>query len=136
MKISQKQANLLAIEIFKQLKQKKVSKVSDEMKKKLVAYIEKREALKKKDQAISEEIRKHEQTLFGIVGKLEERIYNSDTITQMLSKVEAKNMPSVSDIENEIILNAMFADDSDLQAFMDKIISKYEKKNSNKLIAA
>ncbi len=134
MKISQKQAGLLAREIISQLKSKKAQKISDEMKDKLKVYMEKRNDLKKKEEDARELVLKHEGTLYGIIGKMNERVYGSDTLTQIIAKVEAKTLPTVSEIKDKIILKSMFQSEDDMQKFVDGIIGEYTKKLQSKIL--
>lgn len=134
MKISQKQAALLAREIVSQLKAKKAQKISDELMGRLKAYTEKYSELKSKEQSARDSVIKHEGTLYGIIGKMKDRIYGSDTLNQMIEKVEAKTLPTVSEIEDEIILKSMFQSEDDMQKFVDGIVSKYTKKLQSKVL--
>jgi hypothetical protein len=127
MKISSKQANLLAKEVVNQLKAKKVQKVSAAVKEQLNQFVDKRRELYNKKADAQEEINKHEQSLKKIVGNVR-GIYGSETITQMIDKIEKKAIPSVSEIEDEIILKSMFNSEDDLTSFINAIVKKYEKK--------
>jgi len=83
---------------------------------------------------VVEEINKHEGSLFKITGKIN-RLYGSDTLQTMIDKVEEKNIPSVSEIEDEILLKSMFKSEEDMETFVNGIVKKYEKKLQNKVLA-
>jgi uncharacterized coiled-coil DUF342 family protein len=133
MKISQKQATLLAKEIISQLNAKKTFKVSNELRQQIKAFCEKRKELWAKVNEAKEEVNRHEMTLHKIVGRID-HLYTSDSLERIIEKVEAKNVPTVSQVEDEILLKAMFANEDDMQAFIDKIVSKYSKKIQAKVL--
>lgn len=133
MKISQKQANLLAREIVSKLKEKKVQKASDSLIAQVKKFTDVRMALNKKKAAVVEEINRHDATLRKIVGNLP-NLYACDSVNKIIEKVEEKNMPRVQEIEDEIILKAMFKSEDDLETFVNAIVKKYEKKLSHRIL--
>ena len=132
MKISHKQANLLAHEIVRQLKAKRVDKITPELKQKLAKFCEERDAMYSEKDKIQNAIEKHEMSIKKIVGNI--RIYGSDTLSRMVQDIEAKNIPTVSTIEDEIILKSMFKNEDDMEKFVNSIVKKYEKKLQSKVL--
>jgi len=125
MKISQKQADLLAREIIRQLKLKRVERVPDAMKKSLESFIEKRKQLYNKKADVQEEINKHEMSITKITGKVN-GLYGGDNLSRMIEKLEEKNIPKFDDIRDEIILKSMFANEDDMNKFVSAIVKKHE----------
>lgn len=134
MKISQKQASLLAQEIVRQLKAKKVDKISPELKQRLIKFCEERDAMNEQKEKMQELIYKHENSIKKIIGN-NVRVYGSDTLSRMIEQIEAKNIPSVSSIEDEIILKSMFKSDDDMETFVNSIVKKYEKRLQAKVLS-
>lgn len=133
MKISQKQASLLAKEVQKKLKSIKVNRVSEEFKAKLREWKSKRETLKKACDDAEAALEKHDERVEQICGGVD--VCGHWSITQIINKVEEREVPKLSEIEDEIILNAMFSNDEDLKTFIDKIAKKLEKKTRNKILS-
>lgn len=131
MKLSQKQAELLAAEVVKQLKEKRTFVIDPKQKQDLKQWVEKREALDKKVMDAQEVARQHDKLLYNICGK-NNSVCNYDPLDKMISKIEQKNIPSISQITDEIILQGMFADEKDMNSFLQKIISKWDKKKQRK----
>lgn len=134
MKISQKQALLLAKEVVNQLKAMKVQKVPDTFRQKLKQWMDKRNQLMTAEKEAEEARRKYETTLKNLTGR---NVYCEAywSIDKIIEKIEEKNIPSVSEIEDEIILKSIFNDKNDMQSFISQIVKKYEKKVQNKIIA-
>lgn len=130
MKISQKQAGLLATEIIAQLKKQKVNKVSEFTKAKLQEFKEKRGELLAAKNAADEAINRHDLTLRTITGTLNRGgAYLS--IKELIGEMENASIPKHSEVEDKIILQAMFATPDDLEAFVQKIVKEYTKKKSS-----
>ena len=134
MKINQKQADLLAKEIIRQLKLKKVEKVSEQTRKALELFVDKRKQLYNKKADIQEEINKHELSIKKIAGNIN-GLYGSDSLSRMIERIEAKSIPDFNDVRDEIILKSMFASEDDMNTFVDSIVKKYEKQIKNKVLA-
>ena len=45
----------------------------------------------------------------------------------ILEKLKEANTPNLASIENKIILNAMFASDEDLTAFVNRIVKEFSR---------
>jgi hypothetical protein len=115
MKISQKQASLLAKEIVRQLKAAKPIKVSEELKNKIRAWKSQREVFKKAVEDAEVMLENHDERLEKICGA---DVCGHWNINQIVSKIEEKNLPKVSEVEDEIILSAMFKNEVDMQSFI------------------
>lgn len=130
MKISAKQANLLAKEVDKKLRNNSAPfKVSEILRAKLVAYYEKRTELNLKIRKAQDDLNAHDRKIFDITGRVN-GIYAGEGMHSIIKKLEADKFPSISTIEDEIILKAMFASDEDLEKFLQKIVDSYTKKNN------
>lgn len=133
MKISQKQANLLAKEIVRQLKAKKVQKVPDHIKSQLESFQRKRKQLIDKKDQVQEEIKTLDLTLVKIIGK-GTSISAYHTLSQMIEKLEEKAIPREQEIEDKIILKSMFKSEEDMETFVNSIVKEYEKKLQSKVL--
>lgn len=134
MKISQKQASILAKEIVNQLKSKKMDRVPANIKSQIEVFVVKRRELVMKNDAVQNEINKHDLDLRKITGNIE-KIYTSDGTIEICKKLEEKYIPKQQEIEDEIILKAMFANEDDMQKFVEAIVSKHSKKLQSKILS-
>lgn len=135
MKINQKQATLLAKEVLNQLKKAKVGEVPDHVVSQLKKWKEKRGGLLTACKIHDEALREHDSALKKIVGSASnERIYSTDSVSQIVEKLKERDFPKLSQIEDDIILGAMFASDDDLQSFIGKVVKKYDKKTKSKVL--
>ncbi len=129
MKISQKQANLLAKEIFNQLKKQNIQQVSPL----LIDKIEKFKSEKDRLEAVENEARRaiedHDKKLKHIVGKKDlHKIRSYWDVDNIIEKLEEINTPSISEIEDKIIIKSMFASEHDMDAFVIIIMKEFTKK--------
>ncbi len=135
MKISQKQAALLAREVLNTLKKQKVGEVPETVVNQLKKFKEKRQLLFDACKVSDEALREHESSLRKIVGTNgNDRINSYDSVTQMVDKLKERDFPRVSQIEDEIILGAMFSNEDDLQSFINKIVKKFDKKTKSRVL--
>lgn len=135
MKISQKQASLLAKEVLKQLQKLKVGEVPEALINQIKKYREKRIQLLAICKEHDENYRVHESAWKKLIGAAnEDRIYASDNLDTIIEKLKKKESPRLSEIEDEIILGAMFSSDDDLQSFVNKIVKKFDKKTKSKIL--
>jgi hypothetical protein len=135
MKISQKQASLLAKEVLNQLKKAKVGEVPDQVVTQLKKFKEKRAELLAACKVHDEALKSHEESFKKIVGNAHnDRIYVSDSVSTMVDKLKERDFPRLSQIEDEIILGAMFASEDDLQSFVNKIVKKFDKKTKSRIL--
>ena len=133
MKISQKQAGLLAKQVVAKLNAKKSFKVSEAMRLKIRDFVETRKELVSAKNDAQEAINRHDKTLGAITGAVR-NLYHYDSQAAIIEKIEKKNVPSVDEICDEIILNAMFTSEDDLQSFVEKITKKFEKSLQTKML--
>lgn len=135
MKISQKQATLLAKEVLNQLRKAKVGEVPDHVISQIKKFREKRQELLAVCKVHDEALKAHEDTFKKLVGaSANERIYFGDSVATIVEKLKERDFPKLSQIEDEIILGAMFASDDDLQSFVGKIVKKFDKKTKSKVL--
>jgi len=127
MKISQKQAELLAGEILKTLKKENVGEASPLMVARIEEFVEKREALLKACKVADDAYEKHTKTLNKICPNIK-RLYDGDSTDEIVRKIKESKIPSLDEIQNKIILKAMFATPEDLEAFVQSIVKEYTKK--------
>ncbi len=132
MKVSQKQANLLAKEVVKQLKAIRPHRVPEKTKAEIREWKQKRDELKKQCDAAEAALEKHDNLIESICGA---DVCGHWNMSQIISKMEEKNIPKVSEVEDEIILSAMFKNDGDMQSFISGIIKKYQKTLQQKIVA-
>jgi hypothetical protein len=132
MKISNRQAEVLAKEIVDQLKAKK-PKMPSELEVKIRQW--KRDRVKlEKDKAEAEKmLDKHTEKLKTVIGKAASSIrgyWDEDNIVEKLSET---SIPTIKEVEDEIILKSMFKSDDDMQTFVNSLLKKYEKKMQLKI---
>jgi hypothetical protein len=127
MKLSKKQSELLAAEVLKALKRQGVSNVPEITIAKLRQWKEKREELVRAEKEAEEATRKHEATLQAITGK-NRNINRYDSVADMVDKMKTASVPSLREIEDKIILKAMFTNEDDLQSFVQTIVKEFTKK--------
>ncbi len=127
MKISQKQASLLAGEVLRQLKKQNTFEVSEHTVARLEDWKEKADGLllvcKKADDAYS----KHESDLKKITNN-HNSIYGNYSVNQMVEKLKQRDTPSLSAIQDKIILESMFASEDDMEKFVSTIVKKFTKR--------
>lgn len=129
MKLSQKQAQLLASEIRQRLIDSGVNSISPLLRAKIEKFKEERNALiEKKDQA-EEAIDVHDKKLAALVGKDNtgkiRRYWDADNIIEELEKT---NNPSLETIEGRIILKAMFTSAEEMDKFVNDLVKEFSKK--------
>jgi len=127
MKISQKQASLLAKEIYGKLLKTKTQRVSENQKEAIKKFCDKRMALNQEKAKVQDEINKHDATLKKILGGVG-GIYGGDSMTRIIEKLQEKQFPSISEIEDKIILKSMFETEDDMQKFVDGLVKEFSKK--------
>lgn len=129
MKISNKQATLLAQEIFERLSKSNTFKVPAELVSKIKAFKKYRNKLQEDIKKLENELSEHDKKLPSIVGKANSRnirgYYDEDNI---LEKLEQANIPSIQQIEDKIILKAMFASEDDMESFVEKMVKEFSTK--------
>jgi hypothetical protein len=134
MKISQKQAQLLATQVVEELKKKKTHRVPDQIKSKLREFMTVREDLLNAEKKAEQIRRSHDSKLKEIVGN-QVRAEPYWTFSKIVEAIEEKNIPKVSDVQDQIVLQAMFKSDVDMETFIASIVKKFEKKLNNRIPA-
>ena len=127
MKLSKKQTELLAAEVLKALKRQGVSHIPELTVAKLRQWKEKRDELVKAEKEAETVREKHDATLQAIVGK-NKKIRPYHSVTEMVEEMKVVNTPTLEEIEDKIILNAMFTTEEDLQSFVQSITKLFTKK--------
>ena len=129
MKISQKQANLLANEIFNQLKKMNVQNVSPLLVAKIEKFTDERNRLCDLQNEAGQAIEDHDKKLKTIVDKKDlSKIRCYWDAENIIEKLQEANTPTVSQIEDKIILKSMFASEQDMDAFVATIMKDFTKK--------
>lgn len=127
MKISQKQANLLAKEVAHKLKKNNVGEVPEFMVQKIREFKEKQNQLKSVVDRADQALDRHEAKFNDLVGNIR-GLYASDSPARIIQKIKEGDLPNVSEIEDKIILKSMFANDTDMETFIAAIVKKFTKK--------
>lgn len=129
MKLSQKQAQLLAAEVLKALKRQGVASVPELTIAKLRQWKEERDELIKAEKEAEEDTRRHESKLQLITGK-NKNIRPYQSVSDIVEKMKEGNTPSLQEIEDKIVLKAMFTTEEDLQTFVQAIVREFSKKKA------
>lgn len=129
MKISQKQASLLAGEVLRQLKKANTFEVPAHTVAKLEDWKDKANALLLICKNADDAYKRHESELKKITNN-HHNIYGNCTVNQMVERLQQKETPSLSSIEDKIILESMFASEDDMEKFVASIVKKFTKKKS------
>lgn len=130
MRLSSKQANLLAIEVFKKLTRAATpNEVSDSLKHKLTQFYDHRDELKAAIKEAENDLEKHDRTFADISSKISRQNIR-EGVKGCIAIMEKPKVPTVKEIEDKIILKGMFANDQDMEAFVNSIIKEYTKKKT------
>lgn len=127
MKISQKQAGLLATEVLKTLKRENIGEVSPHIVGRLKVFMQKKAELRKIAEAADRAMEDHEREFKLITGNMR-NVYSHSSEKQILDQLRESKIPSLSEIEDKIILRAMFTTEESLQDFVNAIAKEYTKK--------
>lgn len=129
MKLSQKQAELLAKEIRQRLLDQNINAVSPLLMAKIEKFKEERDALIDQKNKIESAIDAHDKKLVSLVGKENTKkircYWDADNIIEELKKA---SIPSLEAIEGRIILKAMFASADEMDKFVSDLIKDFSKK--------
>lgn len=129
MKLSQKQAELLAKEIHERLLKAGVNEVSPLLKAKIEKFKDDRDRLIDAKSKAEKAIDEHDKKLAAIIGKDNMKrvrcYYDSDNI---IEKLEESNTPTISEITDKIILKAMFTSADEMESFVDELVKQFSKK--------
>lgn len=133
MKVSQKQASLLAQEILKELKNKKLFVVSDSLRAKVREFVSKREKLTAEKDRAEKQLDAHDESFSKLTGSNRNvRMYWKEKM--ICEELEKGNVPSLSELEDKIILKAMFSSEDDMKIFIESVIKEYTKKAQQKIL--
>lgn len=127
MKISQKQASILAAEIHKKLTDNSTF-VSELKKQQVKQFLDKREKLVEAKERAQEAISAHDGHFKGIVGKYTHKASPYHDYERIIQELENINTPNLDEIEDRIILKAMFANADDMEKFVESIVKEFAKK--------
>lgn len=122
MKFSNRQAELLAQKVFEKLKAEDF-KVSPAKRKEIDRYVKTHEKLRAAYDAANQALTNHSKILEKITGL--DRFYGGTSAANIIKEMEKRYMPSLRAIEDEIIVNSMFENGDNLEAFLDKIARKF-----------
>jgi hypothetical protein len=129
MKLSQKQAELLAAEIRQRLMDSEVCTVPALLRAKIEKFKEERDVLIEKKDFAEKAIEAHDKKLWGLVGKENTKkircYWDADNIIDELEKI---NIPSKEAIEGRIILKAMFVSAEEMDKFVNDLVKEFSKK--------
>lgn len=129
MKLSQKQAELLAGEIRQRLIDQNVNAISPLLRAKIEKFKEDRDALIELKNKAEAAIDAHDKKLPAIIGKDNigkiRKYWDADNIIEELEKA---NIPSLDTIEGKIILKAMFVSADEMDKFVNDLIKEFSKK--------
>ena len=129
MKLSQKQAELLAGEIRQRLIDQNVNAIAPILRAKIEKFKEDRDALIELKNKAEENIDAHDKKLATIIGKNNlgkiRKYWDADNIIEELEKA---NIPSLDTIEGKIILKAMFISAEEMDKFVNDLVKEFSKK--------
>lgn len=134
MKISQKQASLLAEEVFKKLKKHGIGEISEVTLLKLRAFKKRQNELKEAARMADAAVDRHNDKFESIAGTIR-GMYYSDSLPRIIQKIKEGNQPTLTEIENKIILQSMFANEMDMEQFVDSIVKVFAKKKHSPVTA-
>lgn len=125
MKFTTRQANLLANKVAEKLKDSNFS-VSAMKRKEIEKWVATYQRLRQAHEAAEKAQSKHFGTLSDITGL--DKYYGTTTTDNIVKEMQKRAIPSVNIIEDEIVLSSMFAEDQDLDSFIDSIVKKLTPK--------
>lgn len=128
MRISQKQADLLAQEIAARIKKESgPSYVLPSVRAAIKSFKKQREYLYLEKDKIQKLIDSHEQTFSSVVGeKNVGRIRPYDTEQNIISKLEQATAPNLAVIADKIILRSMFATPETMEEFVSGLVKEFK----------
>lgn len=130
MKLSQKQTSLLASEVLRAIKRQELCAVPETTISKLRQWKEKRDKLMKVEKEAEDARRKHDNELTQITGRVN-GVYANNSIADIIDKLKDAGIPTLSQIEDKIVLKAMFTTEEDLQTFVQSIVKEFSKKKKD-----
>lgn len=129
MKLSKKQAEVLATKIRSEILKTNSFIISESLRNAVVKF----KAIEDEFDAKIEELQKakaaHEKNLKKVLGSnWNNSIRGWQSADEIIKAIERNNIPSLNEIEDKIILKAMFASEKDMQSFMDSVVKEYSAK--------
>lgn len=129
MKLSQKQAELLAAEIRQRIIDSEPQSISPILRAKIEKFKEERDLLIEKKNKAEEAIDTHDKKLAGIVGKDNlKKIRKYWDVDNIIEELEKANIPTIESIEGRIILKAMFVSSEEMDKFVNDLVKEFTKK--------
>lgn len=129
MKLSQKQAELLAAEIQQRIIDSEVTAISPLLRAKIEKFKEERDVLIEKKNKAEEAIEAHDKKLSAIVGKDNiKKIRKYWDVDNIIEELEKANIPTIEAIEGRIILKAMFVSAEEMDKFVNDLVKEFSKK--------
>lgn len=129
MKLSQRQAELLAAEIRQRIIDSEVTTISPLLRARIEKFKEERDVLIEKKNKAEEAIDAHDKKLTGIVGKDNlKKIRKYWDVDNIIEELEKANIPTIEAIEGRIILKAMFVSAEEMDKFVNDLVKEFSKK--------
>lgn len=132
MKLSQKQAELLAKEIRQRLLDQNANAVPPLLIAKIEKFKEERDALIDQKDKIESAIDAHDKKLGALVGKENAKkircYWDADNI---IDELEKASIPTIEAIEGRIILKAMFASAEEMDKFVNDLVKEFSRKKKS-----
>jgi len=129
MKLSQKQASILATEIRQRIIDSDSTTISDTLRSKIEKFKQERDVLIEKKDKAEEAIETHDKKLTAIVGKDNlKKIRKYWDVDNIIEELEKANIPTIEAIENRIILKAMFVSAEEMDKFVNDLVKEFTKK--------
>jgi len=136
MKLNVTQAEILATEVQKQIKEKALAKKDAALEKQIKNAVEKRNQIAKQLFNLKQEVEKKEKGYRLLIAKLNKEndiSLNNNTYLvdkdvnyeQVLMDRKLKSVPSVQTIKNKIVMKSLFGSEQEMQEFLQALINEY-----------
>jgi hypothetical protein len=134
MKLSSKQAEVLAAEIHSKILSSHTSKIDPHLKSKIEAFKEERGVLDDAVKEAEQSLENHDKKLKRIIGKQwTNKIRNYWDADNIIEEIGKASVPTISQIEDKVILKAMFASADDMEKFVNDMVKDFTKKKNTVL---
>lgn len=127
MKLSQKQAALLATKVKQRLEKAGVGKISPAKAEEVRKFVANRAHFVNILKRAQDNINEYDKKFVKIVGDKLSHHSRSEDAQMIINRLEKDLLPSLCTIEDEILLNSMFDKSEDLEKFLDSIVKKFSK---------
>lgn len=129
MKLSNKQAEVLATKIHSEIIKGNSFKISDSLRNAIQRFKDVEDDFDSKIEELEKAKDAHEKNLKKVLGaSWNANIRAWNNAEQIIKAIENNAIPSIDQIEDKIILKAMFASEDDMQTFMDSVVKEYTSK--------